>query len=141
MQKLKLSRIRQSKDGTFGIMTDEVGNQLCVTCEDPWNFNARQKSCVPAGRYRCSSFTGKKYRNVWQLHDVPNRDAILIHNGNTIDDTQGCILVGKAFSRLIGKPSITESKLTLEKLRSILLDEFELTIVDTWRDGQCSTHS
>lgn len=133
MMHVTLKRIRQDKNGTFGILYDDAGKQLCVTCEEPWNYNSRKNSCIPAGRYRCERFSGSKFKNVWQVVNVPNRDTILIHNGNTIADTEGCILVGKAFSALLGQPSISESKLTLEQLRSILDDEFEILITDDWR--------
>ncbi len=32
------------------------------------------------------------------LQDVPNRSSIMIHIGNTLSDTSGCILLGKSFN-------------------------------------------
>lgn len=133
MMLITLKRKVSKDDGTFGVMSLD-GKKIAVTCEDPWNQNAKGKSCIPPGRYRCARFSGKKYKNVWEVRDVPGRSAILIHNGNTIDDTQGCILVGKSFSMLAGKASITDSRLTLEQLRNIFDDEFELLITNPGED-------
>ena len=126
--KLILTRIRTSKDGTFGELRNARGEVLCVTCEDPWNDNQHNISCIPRGTYTVKKFYGRKYRDVWQVMNVPGRDAILIHNGNTIRDTEGCILVGAAFGMLEHLPSVTSSRDTLNRLRMILPDTFELTI-------------
>jgi len=53
------------------------------------------KTCIPAGRYRCSFPVSPKYgKRMPKLNDVPHFLGILIHSGNTVDDTDGCILVG-----------------------------------------------
>lgn len=128
---LTLIRTAQSDKGTFGVLVID-NKPVCVTCEDPWNNNQRQISCIPAGVYQCSKFNGQKYKNVWQVLDVPNRDAILIHNGNDIKDTMGCILVGQGFFQYEGLPAINNSVATLEKLRATLPDNFQLTIKEAF---------
>lgn len=125
-----LQRIRQDQDGTFGQWHLPNGEKLFVTCEDPWNNNATGISCIPAGTYKVSKFSGQHFKDVWQVHDVPGRSAILMHAGNTIKDTKGCILCGQSFSTLDGLPSITHSKDTLDMLRETLPDEFQLEIRD-----------
>lgn len=124
---ITLHRLRSSDQGTFGVLIKD-GHPLCVTCEDPWNDNERNNSCVPTGVYQCHKHTGTRFSNVWELQNVPGRSAILIHSGNNINDTHGCILVGNGFSKLDGLPSITDSLATLNKLRSTLPDNFTLTI-------------
>lgn len=85
----------------------------CYTLENPWLNNERRISCIPAGTYEI------KFRRVggWfkqaqetfpelhnpvfgmlEIHDVPERDYILIHWGNYPKDTDGCILVGETES-------------------------------------------
>jgi hypothetical protein len=124
---LKLQRVAQSDKGTFGVLVwDNV--PLCVTLEDPWNNNFPNVSCIPAKTYEVKPWNGNKYKNVWEVTKVPGRSAILIHQGNSIKDTEGCILVGESFSTLGGMPSITRSLVTLDRLRAILPKEFTLEI-------------
>jgi hypothetical protein len=128
--KITLVRTARSNLGTFGVLK-QGETPLCVTCEDPWNNNTKGVSCIPAGRYRVQKFNGEHFKNVWQVLDVPDRLAILIHNGNTIDDTRGCILVGVGFATFPGGvPGVTGSKDTLDMLRGILPAEFDLEIVE-----------
>lgn len=124
---LTLHRLPSTLSGTFGVLCiDDL--PVCVTCEDPWRQNARNVSCIPEGTYKVRVRYSAKYGKHWHLQDVPGRDLILIHNGNTEDDTQGCILVGSGFARVNGKPGVVNSIPTLDMLRKRLPDEFTLTI-------------
>ncbi len=124
---LKLTRACSSDKGTFGTLCmDEM--PLCVTCEDPWNDNVSNISCIPKGIYQCRKFNGNKFKDVWEIVNVPNRSAILIHAGNTIDDTHGCILIGRCFSKLGGLPAVLQSQDAMTELRTKLPDEFELVV-------------
>lgn len=129
METLTLPRVASSEVGTYGVM---VRNQipLAVTCEDPWNNNQRSISCIPEGTYLCGKFNGRKYQDVWEVKDVPGRSAILIHQGNTINNTEGCILVGRGFYNKGDVHMITESRLTLDTLRVELPDSFYLRIIN-----------
>lgn len=124
---LILTRVCSSDKGTFGVITHD-NIPLCVTCEDPWNDNRRNISCIPTGTYTCLSHSGAKYKDVWTVTNVPNRDGILIHQGNTTNHTEGCILVGRGFFDMGGTPSISDSRITLDMLRQKLPDSFNLTI-------------
>jgi len=124
--RIKLHRVHQSDKGTFGAL---VGNApLCVTLEDPWNNNKRGISCIPAGVYKCVPHNGTKFKDVWILEDVPGRSAILIHAGNSIADTSGCILVGRSFNA----HTIASSRNALDFLRAVLPDRFEIEIIDSF---------
>lgn len=127
MTTLTLHRFLSGSDGTFGVMTFRE-RPICVTCENPWFNNQKSVSCIPNGTYSCIPFSGKKYKNVWELEDVPGRSAILIHQGNTHKDTYGCILVGNSFGTLYGVPSINNSVQTLDMLRKLLPPKFTLRI-------------
>lgn len=126
---VRLKRVRSGPDGTFGELY-VGGKQVCVTCEDPWNDNKPGVSCIPAGGYWVGPHTGSRFKNVWEVLDVPGRSAILIHNGNTIRDTQGCILVGAQFGELNGLPAVLYSIGTLVNLRKALPGRFWLEIED-----------
>lgn len=123
-----LDRFKFVDDGTFGMLTDEGGNQLCFTCELPWDDNKPDMSCIPNGTYECETYSSVKFPDVWKLMNVPGRDNILIHNGNNEDDTHGCIIVGDRMGHLNGKDAVLNSISTLVKLKSILPYSFELTV-------------
>jgi len=122
-----LYRTDKTAKGVFGVMV--MDNQaIALTCEDPWNDNKTGVSCVPEGSYECVPHFGAKYKNVWRLENVQGRSAILIHNGNTHENTRGCILVGNKFGILAGTPGILNSKKTLDKLRGQLPSKFTIHI-------------
>lgn len=125
---ISVIRSKKTQYGTFGIFYIN-DDPLCLTLEDPWNNNKTGISCIPEGVYKVSKHSGLKYKNVWILHDVPDRTAILIHSGNTINDTRGCILVGNSFGKIKGMPAILDSQSTLNMLRAVLPDDFVLTIL------------
>lgn len=126
---LYLHRFKQDASGTFGLMVLE-NKPLCVTCEDPWNNNAKNASCIPEGVYEVVERESEKYKKHWHVLNVPNRSLILIHNGNNIDHTEGCILVGEKLGFIVGKPSVVLSMPMMEKLRHILPQKFTLTITN-----------
>lgn len=128
---MRLVRIAQSSDGTFGVLTKD-NMPLCVTLEDPWNDNKKQISCIPAGAYTCIRHNGGKYQKVWEIVKVPNRSSILIHNGNTTDDTIGCVLVGRYFGKVNGKYGILQSVPVLNELRDLLPSTFKLEIINAF---------
>ena len=132
LNKIVLHRFLSGPDGTFGVMTYR-DRPLCVTCENPWFGNKRNISCIPNGEYDCIPFTGTRYKNVWILENVKNRSAILIHQGNTIKDTDGCILVGNSFGTFGQLPGVSNSVQTLDMLRRTLPSKFRLRI--TGPDG------
>ena len=64
------------------------------TAECPWNQNQRFTSSIPDGQYALSCFDSVAHPNCWQIIDVPDRDGILIHVGNSVADVTGCVAVG-----------------------------------------------
>ena len=74
------------------------GESFCDTLENPYINNKRNISCIPEGQYKVRLRLARESASRDYLHllvqDVPNRDWILFHRGNTAKDTSGCILVG-----------------------------------------------
>jgi len=127
IKEVVLKRITQNDDGTFGVLIkDDI--PLCVTLEDKWIYNARGISCIPVGRYKCEKYNGTKFKDVWILRNVPDRDYILIHTGNLDTDVSGCIIVGREYGKLNGKCGILRSREAFNMLKNVLPDEFYLTI-------------
>ena len=89
--KLKRLPIIKAK-ATFGLLT--LADFNCVTLELPWKDNKRDISCIPTGEYPLAErkYFAKGYQAI-HVKDVPDRGHILMHIGNSLDDTRGCILV------------------------------------------------
>ena len=120
------------KEGATGVLRIQTGNLLwrCRTLELPWENNAPQISCIPAGIYTCRHFNSAKFGETFQVCDVPGRSGILFHAGNSVKDTRGCILLGRDCEIFCGRPFLTASRATMEAFRKTLdgIDSFELEI-------------
>lgn len=97
MINLLLIRDTFSKESTIGELFIN-GERICDTLENPWVDNQRNISCIPEGVYPVRLRLPRESATRDYLHllvqEVPNRDWILFHRGNTAKDTSGCILVG-----------------------------------------------
>jgi hypothetical protein len=92
--KLILRRTYVCSDGVFGKLY-VPGSDPLYTCEDDDLKNAKGKSCIPAGVYTLKRTTYHKHGiPTFEVTGVPGRQRILIHSGNSEEDTAGCILVG-----------------------------------------------
>lgn len=111
---IKLVRLEFNKNETIGVLKlfDDV---LCYTLELPWIDNQRQKSCIPLGVYECQLFNSQKFGECWQIMNVPNRDGILIHNGNTHRDVKGCIILGSGIGYLNNDRAVFGSKNAIDE--------------------------
>lgn len=121
---LKLIRYRQTRESTFGIMFVD-GTFVCYTLEDQAQTKKLYgETRIPSGRYeiglRVEGGHHQRYRAMFpemhegMLHilDVPEFEHILIHIGNSDDDTAGCVLVGdEALQHGIGKSTIAYKKI------------------------------
>ncbi|MCL2182072.1 MAG: DUF5675 family protein [Chitinispirillia bacterium] len=122
--------------GTFGTLMIN-GAFWADTLEEPWKDNQRSVSCIPAGRYICKLQTRPSNgKQAYYVQDVPGRTGILIHRGNTIDDIEGCILLGTGHGIIKNKWAVINSMVTVETFVSHMRGEdFELEIVDQGTPG------
>lgn len=129
LRTITLTRLVSSRRGTLGVLHDK---DFCysVTLEDPWRNNKVGESCIPEGVYLVTPHSGTKYKNVWIVNDVPGRSAILIHWGNTENDTQGCILAGMSF--VPDQVAITQSRKAVDNLRIVLPKRFLLNVTSAY---------
>ena len=128
---LELVRVGSSGRGTFGVLRHGQV-PFVLTLERPWEDNKQSVSCIPAGRYQCRKIRSPKFGDTYEVCDVPERSHVLFHKGNTIDDTQGCILVGEEFSGTWEKPMLVSSQRGFGEFMHFLAGapSFDLIIYD-----------
>lgn len=136
---LKLYRIALKSTYTIGKLYVN-GQYFCDTCEDKvrdlnkdgdlndtGEGKVYAKTAIPYGRYEVtvkvqSPKFSQKAAYSWcsgflpRLLGVKHFEGILIHAGNSADDSAGCIIVGK--NKVVGR--VLESMDTLKKLYSVL---------------------
>ena len=137
---LVLTRIAKKKAYTIGKLSivesinDEylagtAGYYLCDTLEPTWRdyangaYKIKGKSAIPEGRYAVViSYSPKMKQWLPILLGGPefNREwkGIRIHAGNTVEDTQGCILVGR--NQAVGR--LYESRKWLYELKMKIVE-------------------
>lgn len=136
---INLNRIARKPDYTIGRLYVD-GGYVCDTLEDTDRglmqgmrrehigaIKQKGKTAIPVGRYAVTlSQTSPRFQSraayqfckgkLPRLLNVDGFSGILIHIGNTADDTEGCILVGK--NTKVGM--VLESTATFTKLYKIL---------------------
>ena len=133
---LILERIAKRKTYTIGRLyiqrrvDDEylagTENQyFCDTLEPTWRdyehgaYKVKGRSAIPEGRYPVVITWSPKMKQ-WLpiLLGVPKFEGIRIHAGNTAEDTEGCILVGK--NREVGK--VLDSRIWVQRLKRKIVE-------------------
>jgi hypothetical protein len=124
---LKVKRVYQD-DCTIGILN--FYGFRCYTLEPPWLDNKKSVSCIPAGTYKARKHVSPRFGKCIAIDNVVDRSHILIHVGNFVSQTEGCILVGDSI-RDINRdsiPDVTSSQKTLDELMALLPDSFNIEI-------------
>ena len=119
--RLELYRYSSEKDSTLGLifLVDDETNKkdfLCFTLEDEKReVKVYGETRIPEGtyqiKYRKEGGYHNKYtkrfegihRGMLEISDVPGFTYILLHCGNSDNDTDGCLLVGNVVSQNITK--------------------------------------
>ena len=123
-----------------------AGELKLATLEEPWSRDPDgpggqrregnlRESCVPDGAYVLKPHVSAHYpAGVWALvnpalgvyhQQKPNRQkwgriAVLIHTGNDVNDTEGCVLIGMRHSIDTGQRVVLESRTALARLKVLL---------------------
>lgn len=143
--KILVDRIKSDNDATLSVIYID-GVFICDGLEDEYREKkVMHETRIPAGTYkvtlrkeggfharyqkRFSSF----HRGMLWVRDVPNFEYILIHCGNTDDNTSGCLLVGQAAR---GKLELVQSALTYERFYKKVVDSAEAgTLTIEYKDS------
>ena len=121
--KLRVERLWKKPAYTVGRLFVD-GKFFCNTLEDTVSDLSNEKkvygkTAIPYGEYKVVYNWSPKFgRNLPRLLNVPAFEGILIHPGNTADDSAGCILVGR--NTEVGR--LTESRYTSDKLNVLIED-------------------
>ena len=125
--KVTLKRLDYTDGGTLGkIMAG--GYFVCYCVERPWRDNKRNISCIPPGTYPLEWQNSPKFGYRLHIEEVPGRSHILIHPGNRITDSEGCILPATMSGCRDGMIVGYQSRAALEKLETICGGKRNMTI-------------
>lgn len=126
---IKVSRLVDSGDTSIGIVSID-GKFQCFSVEDEKrSVKVRAETRIPEGKYevvfRTEGSHHEKYKVKYgvahhgMLHviNVPNFQFILIHIGNTDEDTEGCLLVGDTLNSNF---TVSGSTIAYEKFYKIV---------------------
>ena len=131
MINLLLIRDTFSKESTIGELFIN-GERICDTLENPWVDNQRNISCIPEGVYPVRLRLPRESATRDYLHllvqEVPNRDWILFHRGNTAKDTSGCILVGLGSQQDVVNNSVLAMDLLIKEIINLGGEDINLII-------------
>lgn len=140
--RIELVRCAFRPTGTFGrLFLDDVFE--CYTLEPIKRMDNVKPQCIPLGTYKIAmNVVSPKYRFrmpyrinagcVPRLLGVPGFDGILIHIGNFLKDTAGCILVGEraTLTRLWNSTKAYNSLYRKLKEAHLKGEDINLTIVN-----------
>ncbi len=111
---------------TFSNNISTIGNWydgdelICCTLERPWLKNKVNVSCIPGGFYTIRPVKSPKFGDTFEVCNVLGRTHILIHKGNHIHETQGCIMPVSKYGVLQGKFTGLSSGKAYDKLMGVL---------------------
>lgn len=124
MEVLTLNRRIFTDKSTIGDLYYR-GDFFCNVLEDTCRRVKISKiTAIPAGRYKVTIEPSQRYgRLMPRLNEVPNYKGILIHPGNTPEDTDGCLLPGKYNEKI--PDFVSSSRVTFDELLKRLKQESE----------------
>ena len=131
---ITVDRIQSDEDATISKL-DVDGRFVCFGLEDEFRADKiAGETRIPAGRYdvgvraeggfhaRYSQRFADMHRGMLHVRDVPGFEFILIHVGNTDENTAGCLLVGTGAMARAGDMSIQSSVEAYKRLYSKVIE-------------------
>lgn len=113
---LELVRLCIGPDGAFGVIFIDGVPAGPVSLERTYplveNYpQGPQFVKIPAGLYRCqrTTYYAGGY-DTYEITGVVGHSRLLFHAGNVELDSEGCVLLGRRFGVLKGKPAVLESR-------------------------------
>lgn len=113
---LTLNRQPTFEDTTLGLLFID-GEFECFTLEDtvrPEGVKVPGQTAIPAGRYQVIDVPSPTFRQKMpRLVNVPDFTGVLIHWGNSAEDSLGCIIVAE---KVADAEHVTSSRAAFEAL-------------------------
>jgi hypothetical protein len=131
---LELIRLEEDEAfGTFGMLRIQK-EVFCVTLEPADRLNMPEVSSIPAQQYLIKRHNSPRFGETFQVIEVPGRTAVLIHAGNVVGHTQGCIILGQHFGKLKEDRAVLNSGETFKAFMATLAghDVAHLTIREVY---------
>ena len=120
MRILELIRLEEDANfGTFGILKIDK-RVFCFTLEPADVLNETDRSSIPAQQYICQKVVSPRFGKTFEVTDVPGRNHILFHPGNTVNETEGCIILGERVGMLRENRAVLNSGHTFDKFMALL---------------------
>ncbi len=123
--KIIVERFLFEKDCTVGRLYID-GIMSCFTIEDEMRtIKVKGETAIPYGVYNLGmrfspKFSHKFNHEMLWVKDVPGFEYVLIHWGNTDDDTDGCLLVGDKIGIVDGQTAVLNSVKTYSTIYPII---------------------
>ena len=88
-----------------------------MSLEEIKKIKIKGNTCIPYGTYNVTiTYSPRFKRNLPLINNVKGFEGIRVHNGNTPQDSSGCVLLG--FNKIKGQ--VIDSKVTVNKFIDIV---------------------
>ena len=116
MKRLKIKQnIEETLDGSIGALL--INNEVLCWTLTPDSFD--EKYHLSLGKYEYKRFRGTKFKDTFEII-VPGHTEVLFHNGNTEENTKGCVLLGMKTGEIGGKRAVLDSIDAFDKFMRIM---------------------
>ncbi len=144
MNRVFVIRDKIGRKLSLGIcMVRNSNNQVLFhsqSLERGWINNARNISCIPAGKYDLKlEWSPRFQKDLWEIYGVPNRRECKFHAANFSRQLNGCIALGRDRRDLDadGLTDVTNSRNTMNEFHKVMegFTESELHVINSVNPG------
>lgn len=135
MKKITLIR-KYEKGGTVGLLVFPSGETMYVL-ERPKESEDESPVCIPEGTYPLvmrespivKSTSKGKYTRGYEVTEVEGRTHIMVHIGNYVHNSEGCLLTGESVGKHKGLPAVWKSAVAFDRFMKLMQEE-EITHIE-----------